>query len=251
MIGMGRVLREEREARGITVAEMHRRTHIREWIIEAIEAENYRAIPGGTTYLKGFVRRLYAELNLDCGALSRGADPLVKGDVPPVTKKRAMWQPSLTSLAGMALMLVAIIASAAYWFLWLPRPQILPPVVTPPEALEPPAVQPPPSAVPPVERPAFVLVSEARGTLVYAVEKWPMELVVSVREEQCWVMVNVDGQGERATTVRAGQTKTVTASTSLHMRLGRARVVDISVNGRLLPGQEGDVKDFTFKRAGP
>jgi len=252
MSEMGKALREAREAQGISLAEMHRRTQIREWIIEALETENFKVIPGGGAYLRGFVRRLCRELNLDFEQVYSVPNPggqNIEASVPPVKLKEGR-RANLWSVTGLILMFFAVFASAAYWFLIASKPISEPPVVTPPQVVEPPPVQPDPP-LPPIERPAFVFAGEEQGALIFVVDKWPMELVVTVREEQCWVLINADTQGGRSLTLRAGQTMTTTANDSLRMRLGRARVVDISVNGHFLPRRAEDVKDFVFRKAGP
>jgi len=249
--GIGKALRQAREAEGLSVAEMYRRTHIREWIVEAIEAENYAAIPGGPAYLRGFVRRLCVELNLDLVELSQGVELEGRENRPPLTKTTPGRQLNRASLAGVVLMCCAFSLAALYWFFGLPntpKPPVanLPPV-DPPQVVTP--ITPP--TPPLVEQPTFVFAGVLDGRHVFVVKEWPVQLKVAVREEQCWVMVEVDGAGGRSAMLQAGESREFTANLSLRLRLGRARVADIIVNGHSLPGQTGDVMDFTFTKAGP
>ena len=60
----GPSLRARREAAGITLAELSRRTRIRGAMIESVEAEAYGQLPP-RVYLRGFVLALARELKLD------------------------------------------------------------------------------------------------------------------------------------------------------------------------------------------
>jgi flagellar biosynthesis protein FlhG len=60
----GPALRARREAAGITLAELSRRTRIRGAMIESVEAEAYDRLPP-RVYLRGFVLALARELKLD------------------------------------------------------------------------------------------------------------------------------------------------------------------------------------------
>ena len=60
----GATLRAQREAAGITLAEMSRRTRIRGAMIESVEVEAYDRLPP-RVYLRGFVLALARELKLD------------------------------------------------------------------------------------------------------------------------------------------------------------------------------------------
>jgi len=246
--GIGQVLRQAREAQGLSVAEMYQRTHIREWIVEAIEAENFAAIPGGSVYARGFVRRLCAELQLDFSLLSPGALSQAEGDKQSLPQYLPRRQANRASLVGVLLVAIALTLAALYWFFWLP-PAPQPPRATPPPIVVPTIPPPPPPPV--VAQPTFTLVGVQGGRYVYTVDTWPMLLKIVVREEQCWVMVQVDGAAGRSTMLHGGQSMEVTAANSLLLRLGRARVADIIINGQVLPRQTGDVKDFTFAKTGP
>jgi len=249
---MGQTLRDAREKQGISLAELTRRTQIRERFIEALETEDFEGIPGGAPYVKGFVRRLCQELNLDFEQVYRAPKQVIQSSeaVSTTVKAQEGRGPNLWSIIGIILMVLAAVASVAYWFLMAPKTVVAPPVVTPPHTIIPPPVPPEPPA-PPVERPAFVFAGEEQGVLIYVVERWPMELKVTVREQQCWVLIDADAQGGRSRTLTAGQSFTTTAENSLRMRLGRARVVDIAINGHLLPRLNEDVKDFVFRKTGP
>ncbi len=72
-----------------------------------------------------------------------------------------------------------------------------------------------------------------------------MELIVRVRTESCWLSVTIDGE-RFSQTLTAGAEMTFRASKSVNLRLGKARVVDLVINGSPLPALTGDVREFTF-----
>ncbi len=61
---LGEFLRQQREARGISLEELHARTKIRVKYLKAIEAGDYAEIPG-EVYLRGFIRSMAKELDID------------------------------------------------------------------------------------------------------------------------------------------------------------------------------------------
>jgi transcriptional regulator with XRE-family HTH domain len=79
--GVGRALREAREARELTYEDVERETRIGRRYVEAIEAEDHDALPA-PVYARGFVRSYARFLGLDGEALSAlffppPADPVV------------------------------------------------------------------------------------------------------------------------------------------------------------------------------
>lgn len=64
MASLGEVLRAEREARGLSLADAERGTRIRQKYLTALEDDNPAALPG-PTYARGFVRNYAAYLEID------------------------------------------------------------------------------------------------------------------------------------------------------------------------------------------
>src|SRR3954453_3534220 len=69
-MGVGKQLRQAREARGLTVRDVADLTKISSRQIEAIETEHYEKLPGGI-FGRGYVRALALALKLDADALVR------------------------------------------------------------------------------------------------------------------------------------------------------------------------------------
>lgn len=64
MTGLGRRLREAREARGLSIEQVERDTRIGRHYIEALEAEDFAAFPADV-YARGFLRSYASYLGLD------------------------------------------------------------------------------------------------------------------------------------------------------------------------------------------
>lgn len=243
---LGSVIRRAREEQGLSLEDMHVRTKIRPKSIEAIEEGNFDAISGGNVYVKGFIKTLAEELGLDYNQLIEMWEPAV---IPPVINSpRSNYRPSIFPFIGAVVMVLALVAAGVYYMYLRPQPPL--PPVTPPEVNNPPVVEEPEPTIPDVTPPAFIYVGVEERREVYEVTTWPLELVVRAKTGSCWVGVTADGQFSEVT-LRVPEEQLFTATDNLLMRLGNAKVVELFVNGEALPGQTGDVKDYTFKQSGP
>jgi len=247
---LGVRIREARESRGLSVDDLHARTKIRHRIIEAIEDGRFDAIPGGAVYFKGFIRTIAEELNLDYNELLQLWEPTAP---PPPPKKKTSAAPSVYPIVGAVLMVLALIGAGVYYIYFRPQPQ-LPPTV-PPQVINPPVEEPEPQPEEPTvpeepAPPAFVFVGEENNRLVYTVASWPMELAVRVTRDACWVLAQPDNSRIEVT-LYANQEQSFTANNTMELRLGKAQVAEILVNGESLGGQTGDVRDYTFRKSGP
>ena len=67
---IGTLLRETREAKGLTIDEVSRRTHINPKYLQALESSNYQALPT-PVHVRGFLRNYASHLGLDANSLSQ------------------------------------------------------------------------------------------------------------------------------------------------------------------------------------
>lgn len=128
----GQTLREAREARGLSVFEVAQSLKFGVRQIEALEADNYGALPPGATFLRGFVRGYAKLLKLDPVPLLElldGGAPSILPDVrapqnmgvaatPVVAGRRS----SSPLLIGAAVIAVIAVALAAWHFFGGPIP---------------------------------------------------------------------------------------------------------------------------------
>lgn len=121
---VGRLLRDQREARGLTVADIERRLRIRRQHIEAIEQGRFDRLPGAA-YIPAFLRAYAVHLDLDAEKVltayhSSGPVPIKRpvalpADFPIVEKRAPI---------GLAVLTVLLVVAAGYavWH-YLPRQQ--------------------------------------------------------------------------------------------------------------------------------
>lgn len=134
---LGQLLREAREASGISLAEAEAQTRIRQKFIAALEAEEWDALPNEVT-TRGFLRKYGSYLGLDeevvlkqfhARARSAGPQPElappaerevdyrpIEMDLSPVERRSIPW-----GWIGSAILVVALIAAAAYLYFYQPN----------------------------------------------------------------------------------------------------------------------------------
>lgn len=128
----GRQLREAREARGLSVFEVAQSLKFGVRQIEALEADNYEALPPGATFLRGFVRGYAKLLKLDAEPLLALLDNQAPAALPDVrapqnmgvaaTPMAASRRSSSPMLIGAAVIAVAAAGLATWHFLGAPMP---------------------------------------------------------------------------------------------------------------------------------
>lgn len=249
---LGRLLREKRESKGLSVDDLYQRTRIRQRVIEAIESGRFDEVPGGEVYARGFIRTMCEELGINYQEVAAQWPPTTTlAKLTPVVTRTKTSRINWLSTAGALIMVLLLVCAGIYYVYWWPRSETpsVNPVLDPPQVVSQP--DPPPSPPSEQPKPAYTLIKQEGSRDLYAVEKWPMELTIKVLQDQCWVSVTVDRTQTSSATLVAGQEKTYQANSLIDMRLGKARVVEIKVNGQALPGQTGDVRDYTFTKTGP
>lgn len=109
---VGEMLKDARVSKNYSLKNLEDETKIRSSFIDAIEKENWNALPAFTTVL-GFVKSLSSPLDLDekltAAVLKRDYPPkkLTINPKPDVINK-FIWSPKITFLAGIALVLMAL-----------------------------------------------------------------------------------------------------------------------------------------------
>lgn len=157
----GEQLRLAREARNLSIAEAAQALKLAPRQVEALESENWAALPGNTM-IRGFVRNYARLLNLDADLLMRALDAAqlqqaphleasagTSASLPQASSRRVERRDWLAVLAGLLLLAVA---GLAYFFipadLWRAQLTALieskPPAGSAPEIAVP-AAQPPPA----------------------------------------------------------------------------------------------------------
>jgi hypothetical protein len=246
---LGTKLRQAREARGAPVQEVEWATKIKAAYLEALEEENYHAIPGAV-YVRGFLRTYARYLDLDAEPLIaeyNAADeaaneiistrPSVRVDRRPLVVTPAM-------IVGVALILLLAIF-VLYVKTQFDRYQASSAAAGSQPTAHANILSPAPSTSVPA-RP-----SPSPTAKVYN----DVELVIKVLNGPVWLQVDTDGQpsgetGASGKTYQPGALLTFTGTKSVHVISGKADNTFVTFNGQdqgALQGA-GDVADKTYTK---
>ncbi|MBN1483320.1 MAG: helix-turn-helix domain-containing protein [Chloroflexia bacterium] len=240
----GDLLRERRQERQWTLAEVAQQTRIREDFLKALEEGSYALLPS-ETQVRGFLRSYAETLGLNADEVialyqQEQGDPELVSIAPltPPPRARSCLMPSLSFVlfTFLALLAVGLIIDRG----WL-NPTTLPPTATPP-GFTPTRIL--PTATPTATPTLQVFITPPRSTASpRSTRSQPGEGIEAVLEiaEPCWLRVEADGveifEGTLANTSR-----TFTATEALSIRMGNAGSVRVILNGEDLglqgnPGQ--------------
>lgn len=235
---LGSYLKREREQRNISLREIARHTRVKEYLLKAIEEDQYALLPT-PTYVKGFLISYarYLGLNPDHILLryerNSKRENLFHPEAQPANK--TLWEIKyLWALGG----LVVIFFIASYFF-------FLHPSQTPKEPLpEKPIVQEATHPVPPA-LPATPLVPKPE------IKKEPLSLQLKAVEET-WVSVQVNSQPEKQMTFKPGEGVSYQATDRIRILIGNAGGLNLIYNGKPLErfGKSGEVVTVTFSSQG-
>jgi cytoskeletal protein RodZ len=242
---VGEILRLEREKKGLSIKDIELGTSIRTLYIKAIEDNDFKVIPG-EVYLKGFIRNYASFLGLDAQGIMdvyrQNQNP--EAAVPPEkpverekkpqeeTKDSGRSERSESKKTGYgwiaAVLLIAIAAGGAYW--WLSSGQ------TPSPAKE---TKPAPAAPLPSQPEKAAPAPAAQNKPVMVTAKFTAN---------CWILVMADGKEVYQGTVKAGETITWEAEKNIVLKAGNAGALDLTYNGQPAGklGENGEVVEKTF-----
>jgi cytoskeletal protein RodZ len=200
-MGVGRRLRQAREARGLSTSEVAARTKIPAWQLAALEAEEYERLPGGI-FVKGHIRATAHVVGLDPAELSAHFDeemspppelpvraPIGVVDDGRLRLRMAMETPDAPPRPmGRLLAAGLIVISIVVAIVWFGRDRGLPPasrVETPATAMASDATSAPAPAAPVAVGTIGVTRARARDAGV----------TISLEAQRvCWVALTVDDQ---------------------------------------------------------
>jgi transcriptional regulator with XRE-family HTH domain len=255
---IGSLLRETREAKGLTLEAAQEETKIRRHYLRALEQGQKEILPG-EVYLKGFLKNYACFLGLPGEALvnrySQSRKP--QDDSAPGPKPRSSWIPPTRptfrrrTLLVMALLLLLVVASIAL------TKGLIPPG---PQPKEPPGVEnqvplaPPPENFrdqpdPEVAQVDVETVHDTEGEIIYRVTESP-QIELFVTSDRCWIAIRTDNSAEIAETLTDGTRRTISATDTIWLRAGNPSVLDLTVNGLHVgkAGKPGQPRNITVKR---
>lgn len=268
---LGAVIREAREARGITLEELNRRTKIRIRYLQAIEEGNLEILPG-EVYYKGFVRSIARELGLDYEELMDAYyhSPLTKEDDPeditnstPAAEResllaRVAWGRLLLVLLTLVLV-TSVVLLLVFGGLWGESSELSADNNDQTASGTPPQDSEQPSDIdsnestsgggspelPDSQVTALLLAEDSTSTERYVQVKAEQAVVVvsipASYNEDCWVGYRENPQQKWADiTLRPGDTQRYVFAKNVELRFGNPRAVTIQINDiEFIPGKYG------------
>ncbi|MGR6835690.1 helix-turn-helix domain-containing protein [Syntrophomonas erecta] len=236
-MGMGDVLREEREKQGFTWEDVEEETKIRKYYIKALENEDFSSLPP-QVYATGFVRRYAKFLGLDEQAL---VDEFKSQAYPedieesegtmvhsiPETDRRF----STKNIAAGIIFLVVAIWAGNHLAGYLSHKGINNPADNPPR-IEEPAGNKKDNVKPTPKEPRKINISKVKIEAT----------------QPCWVTVIVDGDEQLTGIMQVGETKTFEGKDLIYIKAGNAGGLVITYNGEKAPplGDYGEVAEHEF-----
>jgi helix-turn-helix protein/uncharacterized protein DUF4115 len=237
MFQIGASLREARNRRGLSPADVQKGLRIRERYLTALEEERWELLPGDA-YIKGFLRTYAEFLGLN-GTLyieeynSRFAhrdEALVPDSLAPRTARRGVMR-----LLGVVAVVGAVAGLAAWQLGGSTQTAAKPPAIGAQDA----------AAALPRTKP------QAKPTPAPVVQARPVYAVFNASRGRSWVLVRVGGangkvlyQGilEQGESLRFGVTQ------NLWVRMGRPSLLDVRLAGHIVGGLPGRPANLLLTR---
>jgi cytoskeletal protein RodZ len=280
MTSPGTILRRARSQQGLDLTEVAARIKVNRKYLEAMEADDWKSLPGGFFY-KSFVRQYADALGLDADEIEEALaavqieeaplpTPMVRReksilrDIPPMAG-RGSWLAAMRVLPSIGVLLAVLVGCSLLYSWWRrmesyartdetsrsvagsPRKRAPAPVVetrsvTPQvsTAAEPPQAD--------AAQPAPAGQPHGQGS-PQAAPTDGVRITLAATEDT-WVRVTADGRYIFAGVIKSRQSRSVEGKQNTRVLIGNAGGIQIEWNGRPLGnlGKKGEVRDVLFTR---
>lgn len=236
-LGVGERLRNAREARGWSLADISELTRIRAAYLQALEEEQFDRLPG-RVYLRGFLRTYATALGLNPDELFEAYHLELEAPAQPIMGTHSVAVPIrpaappsplrglLTYGAAAALVIVLVLGYVGYQQVRRFAAPVSPPQ-TPSQAAQPapplPAPAPRPTPSPPQPAPV-------QAPLPQPTASAPVTVQLAATEDS-WIRIVADGERVFQGLLKAGDVRAWSAQSTLTVRIGNAPAVSVQVNG--------------------
>jgi cytoskeletal protein RodZ len=228
---IGAQLRQQRQEKSISTAEVSAKTYIPSRLLTALEEGQSENLPE-PVFIQGFIRRYADVLALDGDALAKTFPTnLLPTTLEMAAPQEVSRQMPSREIGLYALYIVLMAVAAGGLFLLVNKPQNTQPVAQN-------------ITKPVVPQPKTTAKGTPNKTLASSA---PIQASVSLTDES-WMEVIVDGKTEFEGNLDKGTKKTWTAKKELKIAAGNAGAVLISANRQKeqLLGEPGEVKEITL-----
>ena len=248
MPGIGQLLTDAREARGMSPTDVAKRLRIRAMFVDALEREDWPAV-GEPVYARGFLKNYAKLVGVDPEAAAAALDAAYpayapRPEVPALTRDEPPLGYSTPRQDGTNWLVVAtgaiafvMLLAVAWNFFGMPNSGPAQQAV----ALNSP--EPSPSA------PAMI---EGSASAAAPSQTQGVDLRLETTQA-CWLSVTVDGKRVVYDTLPKGAVREFHAAREINLRAGNAGGIVATIDGKPLGtlGQVGQVQDRVFAAASP
>jgi cytoskeletal protein RodZ len=246
MPGIGQLLTDAREARGMTAIDVAKRLRIRAMFVDALEREDWPTV-GEPVYVRGFLKNYAKLVGLEPEAAAAALDASYpayapRPEVSVMTHEESAFGYASTRQSGTNWLVVAtgvvavVMLVAVVWnFFGMPANGPAP------ETAAMTSPQPSPSV------PAMI-----EGSASAAAPSQGVNLRLETTQA-CWLSVTVDGKRVVYDTLPKGAVREFHAAREINLRAGNAGGIVATIDGKPLGtlGQVGQVQDRVFAVASP
>ncbi|HNS52720.1 MAG TPA: DUF4115 domain-containing protein [Anaerolineae bacterium] len=284
-VRLGAWLRERREALGVDLQQAQAETRIRSQYIEALESEQYQALPDPTVG-RGFVKNYASYLGLDVDEAARlysaavapaqqvvvapaESNPFASGSFQPMAlheiqgrARRWLWLvPVILCVAGLVALAWWQWPALSPYLAWLaprsPTATVLVQAATneAPTAAPTGTAPPSPESVTPEPtkpRPTASMTPTRRPSATPTTPIYTGIFLELLFEDRSWLQITVDGVRQFQGELEAGTYKSWFGEESIEVRIGNAGAVSLTLNGQKLGmlGAAGEVVERVFEKVG-
>jgi cytoskeleton protein RodZ len=248
MPGIGQLLTDAREARGLTAIDVAKRLRIRAMFVDALEREDWPAV-GEPVYARGFLKNYARLVGVDPDAAAAALDSTYpayapRPEVPAMTRDDSNigYAPARQGgsnwlVVGTGVIAFVMLLAVAWNFFGMSSGG---PATETAASVSP---TPSPSA------PAMI-----EGTVSAAAPSQVQGVDLRLETTQaCWLSVTVDGKRVVYDTLPKGAVREFHAAREINLRAGNAGGIVATIDGKPLGtlGQVGQVQDRVFAVASP
>ena len=245
---LGGILRAAREAKGLSIADLERETRIRHVILEALEENDFQALPE-PVFVRGFLRNLAGVLDLDKENLltfynkvqrQRGPAQYVRSESRYLQSTPSIsWGSVFTFTGGLiAVVVIWLVWSQVHTFMNQPAIPALGPTPAPTSIVQ--------SVT--VNTPAVVAQPTAAPPANTAPAQKPVRVEIRVVQPNTWARVMVDNDKKFEDVLENGKTYTWEATNQVQIRTSNAAGIEVIYNGanQGVLGEAGQVVTATY-----
>jgi cytoskeleton protein RodZ len=239
MRSLGRILREEREKRRLSLDELVQQTRISRKSLEALEADN-PAGAGGPFYFRSFAKQIARALNLDTPEWQEALASATAVIAPQPASPDESYTPRVAPLrphregpwrsASYVVSFVVLLIACSGLYAILDRFDV--------------------SDAPSLQKAASVSAAESQPVVRHPDAPDEAILLKIAAVEKTWLSVDTDGKHIYSGLLDAADTKELEGRVTARIRTGNAGGLTVTFNGRELGalGQRGQVRTVVFTR---